>query len=298
VRRAFVDVVAVAVGVALLSACSGNDASGRPTSSGPGTLMQSDASDPVLSNPLVAELEDRVPYLMTSADMNVVASVTQQAVATCMSQRGFDYEQLDGFTDISERPAHPLDLEAAQRYGYHLVPGPAVADPNAASIAQDEDFAQALDGFPDGREGCIALGSRYAEVENSPYDSTTQKLNQSLFEAIAVWPSTDLAITAEQSWSTCIEGRGYDPKTYQRQVNAFFDLPQATPDEIELRLADFDCDVASSRTASYSSFLATTYSSWLDLNAVAIDSAVKEKETYIQALQDLIALLQTGSVTF
>lgn len=192
----------------------------------------------------------------------------QAATAACMSGRGLEYvvgTYVDGA--ILDAADSPLNRAMAEEFGYHV--------PDIARKAEPEFSDAQLEALEGNgtTAGCGQLGWEYA------YGSPAVENHQAAFDALirSVESGMERFETTQQyasligAWSQCMSDRGYSYETRLDAAGAFDERPRIEQDELDVRLADLDCDLGVGLTRAMSEFQRGQAEQLVDQNAAAVD---------------------------
>lgn len=191
----------------------------------------------------------------------------QDAIRECMAAAGYDYTPVP-YVDssaffASENPRN----EASLRFGYHDLPNQ-TSDGQPGSSDSSPEFAEALLGA----SGCANRAREYAfeAVASSAVSPLQDALIQSASQSIEGYAKTTDAQDRLRAWSSCMADGGFKFTSPDDAWQRFSGAGKVSAEELQVRRADFSCDVSVGLTESRSKFEAATFADWLDQNAVAV----------------------------
>jgi hypothetical protein len=206
-------------------------------------------------------------YQLSPAEYAEVARAKNILIAACMTRYGFSWSAPTPTVPLQDRRYGVIDLPAAQRYGYHLLP---TDDPASAPVAQariskkETDVltgGQLLDdgtGKPrlmagytapvrrvDGKEvpsgGCAQEAERklLGRADLTSRAGVVSRINTGSFAESLKDPVVKKAMAR---WSACMKEAGYDYADPLKSIaSARLDSASVPPSEIQLATADVKC---------------------------------------------------------
>jgi hypothetical protein len=208
----------------------------------------------------------------------------QSGISECMKASGFDYTPQRYFdTDDVYALLNPLN-EAELFLGYKEPPQQAPKNPNAKASSQDYDQALV------GKRGGCADRSRsfvYGGRSGAAVSQLQNTLVRSADQAIAGYAKTGDAQKRLDSWHSCMRAGGFDFASPDAARASFSGDGSPSRKELDVRKADFKCDVATGLTESRSRFETPAFSAWLDQNAVAVKQLTDLES---QAVREVVIL--------
>lgn len=281
-----------------VTGCSNANSTAKPATSA--SITGAGSPVPVIDaavrdNPLTEELNRNLAYAVTDAEMGVVVDATQEGVLQCMRARGFDYTKIVGFQLVGDRSQHPLDIDAGREFGFHFVPIAPPPNPNEDRI-QSVSYADALRGS-DERDGCEQLASQLVASYEVDYLIAYYALDALLVDAVNEAKTSESVLASESSYRRCLSDQGFDPDDFASERYAFQDQAAVSTEEVHAREIDYECDVETSRTASFSESLRTAYEQFVESHPQDVKHAVEMKQSYLRSLGELVTELRSGTVT-
>jgi hypothetical protein len=191
----------------------------------------------------------------------------QRRISGCMRARGFSYVAL-GYPSLSDRDMYrklnPLNLESARQLGYHMPSVPAVTDLNVHSAA----FDQAVDGSESSPEsGCAFPSFRKVHDLVDPAFHQVNAVLGGFDRAIQGFFATDEGISLQRGWVSCMAQDGFRYDSPGQAASHYRGSPTVTPEELQVRAADFNCDVKVGMTARRSEWEQAKATEWKDKHA-------------------------------
>lgn len=284
------------VALSLVTGCSSGSGRGAATSQSIAEAIPpaSAVDAAVQASPLTEELNRALSYAISDDEMGVVVDATQAGVMQCMQERGFDYTKIVGFQLVGDRAQHPLDITSGATYGFHFIPIDGPTNPNEAALGS-QPYADALLGS-DASPGCEQLASQLVATYEADYASAYETLDAQLMDAVNTAKVGSTVLEAEHSYRDCLADRGFDPDEFAAQRYAYQDAPEVSGDEIQARMIDYDCDVQTSRTSTFSQALRTAYDDFVEAHPQDVANVVAEKASYLESLRGLADDIQSGRV--
>lgn len=235
--------------------------------------------------PVGLALRARLDFLLSDDDNARLYKLWQQETSACMVAKGFDNYVVVPYqsTDIV---ANPLDLSGLERYGYHTPSIDLDLSQNDGAIGSDPAFEAALFGNGDDDIGCLgdAQVFAYGDDTTTRFIATTDSLISEFMSRIYGFEASDEGRHVAQTWRECLRERGYEVTSRDELSARFSDAPSVSAEEIEVRLIDYDCDVASGFTVAQSAWESARADQWLDENAAVVAEASQLKEAYLTEL--------------
>lgn len=191
----------------------------------------------------------------------------QRGIETCMTDAGFDYSPY-AFVDSDAiySQLNPL-YEEGVSLGYEEPgqPDPEASSPNAR---QSQEFTNALLG----EQGCANRSKAFAfsAPAADAFADMQGRLIASVDRALSGYATTPDAQVRAASWSLCMTSRGLDFGTPDDAQSEFRDDGVVSDQEVRVRRADYECDLASELTESRSKWETMAFTSWLDEHAADI----------------------------
>ncbi|WP_326729997.1 hypothetical protein [Streptomyces phaeochromogenes] len=271
-RATYSVVLMSALAAGLISGCSTSGTPSDPEPSGSGKAQaRAQASAPASAESLgftPRRLDLPVyDYQLSPAQYAKVAEAKQALVTACMKRYGFSWSAPTPAIPRQDRRYGVIDLRAAQRYGYHLLPtDTSVAAESGAATPSKEEMAaltagQLLDG--DTGESRLAAGydSPVKRVRGKavPPGGCAQEAERKLLgrddlrseagvvsrintESFSSSMSTPAVKAVFAKWSSCMKKAGYDfPDPLKSIGSADLNVPAAPKAETELATADVKC---------------------------------------------------------
>lgn len=219
----------------------------------------------------------------------------QEGIAICMDASGFEYP-VALYTDdsLSDRVVNPLNQEIAETFGYHL---PSMgSDLSEQTLPTDEKFVSELSGDDSGG-GCgdLAYDYAYGFPESLQFwDSLDAELAR-VEELVFIYETTPEYQALVNNWSSCMDESGYSYTTPLEANTEFSGAEDITSKEIQVRLADLECDERIGLTENRSIFEQERLLAVLDENSnVAIDLQSTADELRRSLSQRLVNLRANG----
>lgn len=219
----------------------------------------------------------------------------QEGIAICMDASGFEYP-VALYTDdsLSDRVVNPLNQEIAETFGYHL---PSMgSDISEQTFPTDEKFVSELSGDDSGG-GCgdLAYDYAYGFPESLQFwDSLDAELAR-VEELVFIYETTPEYQALVNNWSSCMDDSGYSYTTPLEANTEFSGAEDITSKEIQVRLADLECDERIGLTENRSIFEQERLLAVLDENSnVAIDLQSTADELRRSLSQRLVNLRANG----
>jgi hypothetical protein len=191
----------------------------------------------------------------------------QRGIATCMKDEGFDYAPYTYFeSDAVFSQLNPL-YQAGLALGYAepRQPDPEADSPNAQ---QPQEFQDALLG----EQGCVDRSSAliFSAPAASAFADMQGTLIASVDRTIGGYVITPDAQQRNASWSSCMTSRSLDFDAPADAAREFSDDGVVSGQEVRVRSADYECDLASGLTESRSRWETAAFSTWLNDNATGV----------------------------
>ncbi|QQM42928.1 hypothetical protein [Streptomyces liliifuscus] len=262
--------------VVLMSALAAGLISGCSTSGTPSDSEPSGSAEAQVRAPASAESLGFTPrrldlpvydYQLSPAQYAKVAEAKQILVAACMKRYGFSWSAPAPTVPRQDRRYGVIDLRAAQRYGYHLLPtdSSATAAPGTAARSKEESAALTAGQLLDGDTGESRLAAGYdAPVKQVrgkavPPGGCAQEAERKLLgrddlrseagvvsrintESFGSSMSTPAVKAVFAKWSSCMRKAGYDFADPLKSIgSADLNVPAAPEAETELATADVKC---------------------------------------------------------
>lgn len=242
----------------------------------------------------------------------VIQNRTEAAIATCLSQQGFEYpldeRAVEGHDWVAELTGRlgPFDVAQAQQSGYanpHLEDDPVPDEPSGDAAfqvaltgtadAQVEDLIDPVSGEVIGR--LEVRGGCLGEADVAVFGGADRRARyyaldiglQNLAVEILLGAETSAAVLdAQDAWSQCMQARGYDYLTTSDPLDIDWPDP-ASEVEIATAVADVECKsevglverfleevgrAEASREAEFSTLLAEWFEITDEITSVVVDS--------------------------
>lgn len=205
-----------------------------------------------------------------------IYDVRMAAIASCMHDRGLDYEPVPYPDNGSyEDQVNPLDRAYARVMGYHPLPA-APIDPNIATEATTtaaSDCSNAVYPSTFGR-----LGNYFADSD---------QLRSDLLQNLTGFEANDASREVTQAWALCTGNAGYNYRRKNDPILLYQDAVTITEIEIATRLADLDCDIQVGYTQAQHDWEAPRVAGWETSNREAIQVAIADRAELLDRLSEL-----------
>ncbi|MFD3380566.1 MULTISPECIES: hypothetical protein [unclassified Streptomyces] len=269
-RATYSVVLISALAAGLLSGCSNSSNSGTPGDSEPSGSAEARAQAPASAESLgftPRRLDLPVyDYQLSPSQYAKVAEAKQVLVTACMKRYGFSWSTPAPTIPRQDRRYGVIDLRAAQRYGYHLLPtDSSAAAPGAPTPSKEEMAALTAGQLLDGDTGASRLAAGYdAPVKRVrgkavPPGGCAQEAERKLLgrddlrseagvvsrintESFSSSMRTPAVKAVFAKWSSCMKKAGYDFTDPLKSIgSADLNVPAAPRAETELATADVKC---------------------------------------------------------
>lgn len=255
-------VVAVCSGMLLLGCASGDG-------------VQSDSTISIATDlPLVGTAWFRqAPFALSAEFEKRLFDANQVLLRKCLGDKGFDYIEIP-FPEamLTQDLVSPLDRKFAESHGYHRT-SVTLQDPNT-ELYQNQAFGTAYDEC--GRKANDATLRLTDDLAEQSLNATNQ-----LRKTFATFGASDQGSTVTLAWSACMGEKGYNFGSPVEPARLYSDEPDITAEEIKIRLADLDCDLAAGYTDARFGWESTQVQSWLDGH----EGVVRELNDAIQEVE-------------
>lgn len=202
--------------------------------------------------------------LLSPADEQAMLTISSTSTADCMARRGFTWTAPPPYGSEAFWTFHPLDRESGRRWGYHRNPA---SIPAGDDQVTDPEMIDALHGT-ETTQGCAAL-ARAQTIGTLDWfvESVQLAINDTRWISGDFETTTDGAETLD-AWSDCMAELGYDYDDRDAPAIEFTDDGREVSEkEIQVRMADIDCDIRSGYTAADSAHQRALLERWIDDNA-------------------------------
>jgi hypothetical protein len=205
-----------------------------------------------------------------------IYDVWQAAIASCMHDRGLDYEPVPYPENGSyEDQVNPLDRAYATVMGYHPLPA-APVDPNISTEATATaagDCSNAV--YP----------STFGRLGN--YSADADQLRSDLANTVTGFEADDASHAVTQAWAHCMGNAGYTYRSRKDPIAHYQEAVTITENEIATRLVDLDCDIEVGYTQAQHDWEAPRVAEWETSNREAIQTAIAERTELLDRLSKL-----------
>ncbi len=271
-----------------LGACSGDNAPERSSASDPtsGTGADFTAANLRADLPVVGlAWRDSLPFYFSDSDNERLYTVTQQATAQCMAGKGFNYIPINyPENSTATDRVNPLDEGYAQARGYHELPVEIID----ANSYDDSAFNNALEGE------CATQAAALTYGANEELILQVDQALSSFDGAIHGFDDSSEGQSANAEWSSCMDTAGY---SYERPLDArleFAENPDISPKEIEVRLADYDCDVETGLTQARHDWEQGRFDTWMAENEGLVQELAGRHDAFESRLVQSEATVAQG----
>ncbi|MGI3201998.1 hypothetical protein ACRJ4W_33575 [Streptomyces sp. GLT-R25] len=269
-RATYSVVLMSALAAGLLSGCS---TSGTPSDSEPSGSAKAEAE---AQAPASVESLGFTPrrldlpvydYQLSPSQYAKVAEAKQVLVTACMKRYGFSWSAPTPTIPRQDRRYGVIDLRAAQRYGYHLLPtdSSVAAESGAATPSKEEMAALTAGQLLDGDTGESRLAAGYdspvkrVRGKAVPPGGCAQEAERKLLgrddlrseagvvsrintESFSSSMSTPAVKAVFAKWSSCMKKAGHDFADPLKSIgSADLNVPAAPKAETALATADVKC---------------------------------------------------------
>ncbi len=213
----------------------------------------------------------------------------QRRVAGCMKKDGFDYAPVQFVDERRDyyRAINPLYEPTAAKYGYHPPPSASATDSNRHVTG----FDGALDGT-DVSPGCAPKAFKLVHDVVDPLFSSAQQLLNSLDSAIDGFFTSEVGRQRIDEWYKCMSATGYSEFDSPMTAQVHFLSHDSSSVEINLRLADLQCDRSVGLTTSRSEWEGARFETWRDSSAIAL----AELQDQVAKISEALTRLETQTV--
>ncbi|MGW3425264.1 hypothetical protein [Streptomyces phaeochromogenes] len=267
-RATYSVVLMSALAAGLLSGCS---TGGTPSDPEPSGSARAEAKAPASAESLgftPRRLDLPVyDYQLSPSQYAKVAEAKQVLVTACMKRYGFSWSAPAPTIPRQDRRYGVIDLRAAQRYGYHLLPtdSSVAAEPGAENPSKEEMAALTAGQLLDGDTGASRLAAGYdspvkrVRGKAVPPGGCAQEAERKLLgrddlrseagvvsrintESFSSSMNTPAVKAVFAKWSSCMKKAGYDfPDPLKSIGSADLNVPAAPKAETALATADVKC---------------------------------------------------------
>jgi len=267
-RATYSVVLMSALAAGLLSGCS---TGGTSSDSEPSGSARAEAKAPASAESLgftPRRLDLPVyDYQLSPSQYAKVAEAKQVLVTACMKRYGFSWSAPAPTIPRQDRRYGVIDLRAAQRYGYHLLPtdSSVAAEPGAENPSKEEMAALTAGQLLDGDTGASRLAAGYdspvkrVRGKAVPPGGCAQEAERKLLgrddlrseagvvsrintESFSSSMNTPAVRAVFAKWSSCMKKAGYDfPDPLKSIGSADLNVPAAPKAETALATADVKC---------------------------------------------------------
>ena len=276
-RATYSVVLMSALAAGLLSGCS---TSGTPSDSEPSGSARAEARASAESLGFTPRRLDLpvYDYQLSPSQYAKVAEAKQLLVTACMKRYGFSWSAPAPTIPRQDRRYGVIDLRAAQRYGYHLLPtdSSVAAEPGAENPSKEEMAALTAGQLLDGDTGASRLAAGYdspvkrVRGKAVPPGGCAQEAERKLLgrddlrseagvvsrintESFSSSMNTPAVRAVFAKWSSCMKKAGYDfPDPLKSIGSADLNVPAAPKAETALATADVKCKESADLVAVWS----------------------------------------------
>ncbi|MEV0176573.1 hypothetical protein AB0I00_36380 [Streptomyces sp. NPDC050803] len=310
-RRAHTTLLAALVSAlttGLLGGCSATDAHEEPAA------PSAKNSRPAPSDFALRHVELPVSdYRLSATEYAEVSRAKNILVTECMERLGFSWSAPTPTVPRQDRRYGVIDLPAAQRYGYHLLPEDNTA-PERADHEPSKDETDALTGgqLLDGDTGRSRLLPGYTAPvrkvggKSVPPGGCSQEAERKLLgrtdltseAGVVSRINTDSFTESQQKpavkktlaeWSACMRKAGFDyPDPLRSIATARLDSPTVPAAEIELATADVRCKESVDLVDVWSRAEATVQQRMIKQHAAATAKERADKATRLRNAAEVI----------